>query len=61
MRWPRFVPPSPPSTTPKRFRSRPRGQVAEHAREADRYDALGQAEAAERLRRQASTLTAYLR
>lgn len=37
-----------------------RAQVAEHTREADRYDALGQAEAAERLRRQARTLTAYL-
>ena len=37
-----------------------RGQVAEHASEADRYDALGQADAAERLRRQARTLEAYL-
>ena len=37
------------------------GQIAEHTREADRYDALGQADAAERLRRQAHTLTAYLR
>jgi uncharacterized protein YqeY len=36
------------------------GQVAEHAGEADRYDALGQADAAERLRRQARTLDAYL-
>jgi hypothetical protein len=38
-----------------------RGQIAEHAREADRYDTLGQADAAERLRRQARTLEAYLR
>ena len=37
------------------------GQITEHTREADRYDALGQADAAERLRRQARTLTAYLR
>lgn len=37
-----------------------RGQITEHAREADRYDALGQAEAAERLRRQARTLAAYV-
>jgi uncharacterized protein len=37
-----------------------RGQITELAREADRYDALGQADAAERLRRQARTLTAYL-
>lgn len=38
-----------------------RGQIAEHAREADRYDTLGQADAAERLRRQARTIEAYLR
>jgi hypothetical protein len=37
-----------------------RAQITEHAREADRYHALGQADAAERLRRQARTLTAYL-
>jgi hypothetical protein len=37
-----------------------RGEIAEHTREADRYDALGQAGAAERLRRQARTLAAYL-
>ena len=37
------------------------GQITEHTREADRYDALGRADAAERLRRQARTLTAYLR
>jgi hypothetical protein len=36
------------------------GQIADHTREADRYDALGQADAAERLRRQARTLAAYL-
>ncbi len=36
------------------------GQVTEHAREADRYAVLGQAEAAERLRRQARTLASYL-
>jgi hypothetical protein len=35
-------------------------QVTEHAREADRYDASGHADAAERLRRQARTLAAYL-
>jgi hypothetical protein len=37
-----------------------RGQVAEHAHEAEGYDALGQADAAERLRRQARTLETYL-
>jgi hypothetical protein len=35
-------------------------EITEHAREADRYDALGQAGAAQRLRRQARTLEAYL-
>lgn len=38
-----------------------RAQITEHASEADRYDALGQSDAAERLRRQARTLEAYLR
>jgi hypothetical protein len=37
------------------------GQIAEHASEAGRYDALGQGDAAERLRRQARTLAAYVR
>ena len=37
-----------------------RDQITEYAREADRYDALGQAETAERLRRQAGTLAAYV-
>jgi hypothetical protein len=37
-----------------------RGQITEHAAEADRYDALGRPDAAERLRRQARTLAAYL-
>ena len=37
-----------------------RGQVSEHISEADRYDTLGQPESAERLRRQAHALTAYL-
>lgn len=37
-----------------------RGQVAENSREADRYDALGQAQAARRLRGQARVLAAYL-
>jgi uncharacterized protein len=37
-----------------------RGQIAEHSREAERYDALGRADAAERLRRQARTLATYL-
>jgi hypothetical protein len=37
-----------------------RGQISEHTREADRYDTLGQADSAERLRRQAHALTAYL-
>ena len=37
-----------------------RDQIAEHAREADRYADLGQADAAQRLRRQARTLGAYL-
>jgi hypothetical protein len=36
------------------------GQIAEHSREAERYDALGHADAAERLRRQARTLAPYL-
>jgi hypothetical protein len=34
-------------------------QITEHTREADRYDTLGRAGAAERLRRQARTLAAY--
>ena len=37
-----------------------RAQITEHTREADRYAALGQADAAERLRRQARTLMAHL-
>jgi uncharacterized protein len=37
-----------------------RDQIDERTREADRYDTLGQADAAERLRRQARTLAAYL-
>ena len=37
-----------------------RDQITEHTREADRYHALGQASAAERLRRQARTLATYL-
>jgi len=37
-----------------------RGQIAEHTSEAGRYDALGQADSAERLRRQAHALTPYL-
>ena len=37
-----------------------RAQIDERTREADRYDTLGQADAAERLRRQARTLAAYL-
>jgi hypothetical protein len=37
-----------------------RDQMTEHTREADRYHALGQVSAAERLRRQARTLAAYL-
>jgi uncharacterized protein len=37
-----------------------RGQVAEYTSEADRYDALGQADAAQRLRRRARVLTACL-
>jgi hypothetical protein len=37
-----------------------RDQVAEDTREADRYDSLGEADAADRLRRQASALAAYL-
>ena len=37
-----------------------RGQVAEYTSEADRYDALGQADSAERLRRQALALAPYL-
>jgi uncharacterized protein YqeY len=38
-----------------------REQVTEQEREAERYDALGQVEAAGRLRRQAQILVAYLR
>ena len=37
-----------------------RDQIADHAREADRYDTLGQADAAHRLRGQARALEAYL-
>jgi hypothetical protein len=37
-----------------------RDQVTESAREADRYDAIGQQEAAQRLRRQADILATYL-
>ncbi len=37
-----------------------RGQIDEHSREAERYAALGHADAAERLRRRASTLATYL-
>jgi uncharacterized protein YqeY len=37
-----------------------RGQIDEHSREAERYEALGHADAAERLRRQARTLATYL-
>lgn len=37
-----------------------RGQIAEYGREADRYDTLGQADAAGRLRRQARVIAAYL-
>ncbi len=37
-----------------------RGQVDEHSREADRYDTLGQADAAGRLRRQARVIAAHL-
>jgi hypothetical protein len=37
-----------------------RDQIAEHTREADRYQALGQDSAAQRLLRQARTLAAYL-
>ena len=37
-----------------------RGQIAERNREAERYDALGRADAAERLRRQALVLAPYL-
>ena len=37
-----------------------REQIDERTREASRYDALGQADAAGRLRRQARTLAAYL-
>lgn len=37
-----------------------RGQIDEHSREAEHYAALGHTDAAERLRRQASTLAAYL-
>jgi uncharacterized protein YqeY len=33
--------------------------ITEYAREADRYDALGQADAAQRFRRQARLLAAY--
>jgi len=37
-----------------------RGQISEHTLEADRYDALGQVDSAERLRRQAHALAPYL-
>ena len=37
-----------------------RGQITEYAREADRYDALGQPDAAQRLRRRARILAAHL-
>jgi uncharacterized protein YqeY len=37
-----------------------RDQITEHTREADRYQALGQANAAQRLRNQARTLETYL-
>ena len=37
-----------------------RGLIAEHSREADRYDALVQPGAAQRLRRQARVIAAYL-
>jgi uncharacterized protein len=37
-----------------------RGQITERTDEADRYQALGQPDAAERLRRQARALAAYL-
>jgi len=37
-----------------------RGQIDEHSHEAERYAALGHADAAERFRRQASTLATYL-
>ena len=37
-----------------------RDQITDRTREADRYDALGQAEAAQRLRHQAAVLEAYL-
>jgi uncharacterized protein YqeY len=37
-----------------------RGQISEHTSEADRYDALGQADSAARLRRQADSLAPYL-
>jgi hypothetical protein len=36
-----------------------RDQVTEHTDEADRYESLGQTEAAQRLRRQADILAAY--
>jgi hypothetical protein len=35
-------------------------QITEHAREADRYDVLGQADTAQRLRRRARLLAGYL-
>jgi len=35
-------------------------QITEHAREADRYDALGQPDAADRLRHRARILAAYV-
>jgi uncharacterized protein YqeY len=37
-----------------------RDQIAEHSRQAERYDTLGRADAAQRLRRQAGTLAPYL-
>jgi len=36
------------------------GQITEYAREADRYDALGRPDAADRLRHRARILTAYV-
>jgi uncharacterized protein len=36
------------------------GQITEYAREADRYDALGQSDAAHRLRDRARILSAYV-
>ena len=45
---------------PSRPQSVPDKQIAEHIREAGRYDALGQPDAAQRLRRQAHILAAYV-